>query len=1133
MWTRSFNCFLVTVLFPCVFLVGSGKVSANAPQNVENTAGAHDGHKGIRSYDDTGFPHDGNVNRDIKSYGAPSGHGAVHGTKGGGHGYNKHDDGCSKCKWENDEYWERDEPEEEGDENDGDECDDGQYRPDKIHYHGPGGGRHKPYPASVHKTGPTGVYVDSGIKGIGVPGGPSSGINYPAQGAGYTRPISGYETTSAPRPSWSTPFADAPKPGYGGVTSGAFGTTPSPWPEWNRRTTPSSFSSTPKPWTGDHDARFPASQQPGASVPNFGVTSKPEQGWNNNPFLSGFPSTVPHAPHAGSGIYSPSPYGNSQQNQNKPYGQPGTQSTYAGAYAGASVTPGIGNPGEPFNFGRKDHPFGFYKPVNTQTPHGPHSGTSQTPFNNNNPYGFGNYQPEPGSYSTQPTIVTNTFGTTKRPYGEIGPSKTVPGIQQNPFAPGKSPGSPSGSNVYEHPSVTKPSYTGSTPSWLNTGQTGSSTWHDARTTPYAGFGTTKTPFNNVNVPSSELSPPYEKIGPKQPGFNFASSSSTASASANAFATSPGTYSTTSTETYPFYGTTPAHRRDPNYTPGIQGSIGSTNPAYGSVPQGTYPNIGSSPNKQPGDGRGTWPNQGQPGYGNRPVCAGGNCGGTTSPQGSSNCGGCCGNYNCNSGCSKGTPGLCDGRAGPSQVNKTYYPAGTGDGNVPSIGSQYRPDSRPNIGAIYPGTQGTSITSETPISWNSVNPFLYPVGGNTPTSYWTETTEKPIGVGNPFLDPNFSSPKPGYSNTYNDKNVIPHAEGNTKPVGQGNLFLDGSNKKDDDKPIQGVIPLGEKIPGENNPFLTPLLNGGSSLGNPSYGKHPDKSGPSGSYPGAGPSGSYPGTGPSGSYPGAGPSGSYPGTGPSGSYPGAGPSGNYPGAGPSGSYPGAGPSGSYPGAGPSGNYPGAGPSGNYPGAGPSGNYPGAGTPGNYPGYGGVKGSNFDRTSLQDNRHSTGSNAQAASPGCKLGMFGCGTPGSGSYGTNKYPAGAFGGNIGVNPVNPGSAGNFPNTSGYPGINPGANHPGSEGNNLGTSIGGGQARAYAGSFSSAQASSSAQAASSSFAGSFSSALGPANNFGRNLSPNEPQNQGGPNSWASSGASAFASSSAGSWSGNRPVDVKG
>lgn len=456
--------------------------------------------------------------------------------------------------------------------------------------------------------------------------------------------------------------------------------------------------------------------------------------------------------------------------------------SYAGAYAGTSATSGIGSPYGEAPIGRKDHPFGLNKPVNTQPPHGAYDRTDQTPSNTDRVYGLGGYnKPGSDSHSTSPTTVTNIFGT-KGPHGGISSPRIVPGAQGNIF-PGKSPVSPTGSGVYEHPSVTKPSYGGSTSSWLDAGQpgSGSSLWHGTGTTSHAGFpvsntgfGTTKTPFSHVSIPSSTLTAPYDRAGPRQPGFNIASSSATANAGATAFGKFPDIYSTPSiTGTTPFYGTTPAHRGDPNYTPGVKGSVGSTKPVYGTVPHGpniegstwpgrqpgsstgpwssgkpgdgsritpgryspgasgilpskqpqgsgTWPtgqpasSSGSWPNKQPGDGSGTWPGQGQPGYGSGPGCPGGNCGSATAPQGGSNCGGCCGNYNCNGGCSgtgnnvPATHGLCGG-IGPSGVNKTYYPAGTGDGNVPNIGTVYGPDSSLNTGTQKP--------------WNPANPFLH--------------------------------------------------------------------------------------------------------------------------------------------------------------------------------------------------------------------------------------------------------------------------------------------------------------------------------------------------------------------------------------------------------------------------
>lgn len=110
--------------------------------------------------------------------------------------------------------------------------------------------------------------------------------------------------------------------------------------------------------------------------------------------------------------------------------------------------------------------------------------------------------------------------------------------------------------------------------------------------------------------------------------------------------------------------------------------------------GSYPGFGSGIglSKQPPGGSGAWPsNQPKDGSGPQPSiseCSSVNCGSAIS----SNCGG--GNYNCEGGCTGGdnnTPAthrLCgETTNGPSGVNKTYYPAGTGDGHVPNIGNIY--------------------------------------------------------------------------------------------------------------------------------------------------------------------------------------------------------------------------------------------------------------------------------------------------------------------------------------------------------------------------------------------------------------------------------------------------------------
>lgn len=96
-----------------------------------------------------------------------------------------------------------------------------------------------------------------------------------------------------------------------------------------------------------------------------------------------------------------------------------------------------------------------------------------------------------------------------------------------------------------------------------------------------------------------------------------------------------------------------------------------------------------------------------------------------------------------------------------------------------------------------------------------------------------------------------------------------------------------------------------------------------------------------------------------------------------------------------------------------------------------------------------------------------------CKLGIFGCGTPGSGSYET-KHPGRVLGG-IGGNSGNVGNVPGGPGDTGT-GINRdqfGTGHPAPAGSNLPGSFSG----AYAGSFSSAQASSFANAKTLPFSG--------------------------------------------------------
>ncbi|GAB1864546.1 Chymotrypsin-2 [Camponotus japonicus] len=991
--------------------------------------------------------------------------------------------------------------------------------------------------------------------------------------ASTSRPGQGWNTGFDNTP--TTDFSQKPAPGWnaGRQSTGSFGVTPKPEPNWNTGpdNTPAGglpFPRKPGSWSGTpgHGANFGTTPKPGQSW-NAPSGGKPEPSWNpdygtpagtsgcprpdssctqgkQGPVKLGAtpinidrtsdesPSGISSAgPQTGSGLSPPNSYGSPKENQNWPYGQSGIQST--GAYAGASVTSGVGNiphGGAP-NFGKKDHPF-VNKPMNTQTPY---SGVDQAHPN----ISGGTYSPgsvpdynKPGQESTWPSNVANTFGTTKRPFGGI--NSPGPGIQGNIFNSGKLPGSPTESGVY--PSITKPNYG----SGISPGQpaSGSNTWYNSGTTishtrfpAPTGFGTTKIPFGHTNIPGPSNS--YSGTGLKQPSFNAAGSSASASAGASAFGPFPSTYTpyiTPTTPTYegasdhpgvksssrPAYGVIPHTHPDAGtgawpgkqpgseITPGRQpgsgttlggypGSVSDTSPGKqpgdnsGSWPSkkpgdvgsniwpgqqpgsvsptwparqpgsgtgnwpsgkpgdgssatpGNYPGFGSGigPIKQPPDESGAWPSNQPDGSRTRPSeCSNVNCGNAIS----SNCGG--ENYNCGSSCTgrdNNTPAThrpcSEPISGPSGVNKTYYPAGTGDGHVPNIGNIYGSASPFNNGA-YPQNvgcrsgdnscnQGASVTPEDPVRWNSVNPFLF--GGSSNS----ETTIKPIGKGNPFLNSGWNEPKPEYSssNANNDRNVIPYDEENTKPFGRDNPFLN-DNRRGDTKvnPNESVIPLGGRKPEKYNPFFG-SANSGS--GSPSY-----TDGQPDGYPAS----------------------------------------------------------------------------------------------RKPESDGVKGGSRGVSPQQENSggvYPTDGNPGGVDPlRCKLGIFGCGTPGSGSYET-KHPRRVLGGIGGGG--NSGNVGNVPGGPGDPGtgVNRGqfdAGHSASAGSNLP-----GFSGAYAGSI--AQASSLANAKSLPFPGT----AGSGNDFGQARSGNWPssgaQNQGGSNSWASS--SAFANSNSGSWSGHYPTDVKG
>ncbi|XP_043513837.1 collagen alpha-1(I) chain-like isoform X2 [Frieseomelitta varia] len=165
---------------------GSAYAAADAWQPFPGS-GSHDGHKGIRSYDNDGS------NR-------PNADG------------NRRNAGCSKCKWEDDDYWEKgwEDEAEPDDKEDGDDCyDDGQYRGHDHGHHG-----NKGSPPGVQKLG---APNPSGASGVGTLGGPpvKQGDSGQQPGPGWTAGAPGIPS----KPTWNQGFDD-------GAGSQPFGNLP-------------------------------------------------------------------------------------------------------------------------------------------------------------------------------------------------------------------------------------------------------------------------------------------------------------------------------------------------------------------------------------------------------------------------------------------------------------------------------------------------------------------------------------------------------------------------------------------------------------------------------------------------------------------------------------------------------------------------------------------------------------------------------------------------------------------------------------------------------------------------------------------------------------------------------------------
>lgn len=299
----------------------------------------------------------------------------------------------------------------------------------------------------------------------------------------------------------------------------------------------------------------------------------------------------------------------------------------------------------------------------------------------------------PGSHAVFP--VSNTgFGTTKTPFSHV---SSTPGSSGSPYG-GARPkltgfnvassnavaGAVAGANAfgtsfgtYNTPGVTGTPFVDSTPSARTGGYAGvkgssgsviptyGTGHHGAQPGAWPDKQPGTTPGRQPNGGNSPLPNQQFESEISASGGHPGSGNWPSRQPGGGSATTPGGYFGSDSGTWPRGGITPSDHRGIGISPGRH-SAGST-----------------------------WPG-GQVG----PECTSGSCGSPNGPfSGSNSCGG-----NCGCGGESNAPtthGPCSGViSGPSGVNKTYYPAGTGDGSVPNIANTY--SSLPNTGSgAYPG------------------------------------------------------------------------------------------------------------------------------------------------------------------------------------------------------------------------------------------------------------------------------------------------------------------------------------------------------------------------------------------------------------------------------------------------
>ncbi|KOX79303.1 hypothetical protein WN51_09105 [Melipona quadrifasciata] len=732
--SKEVTRFLLTEISPTPGGTGSASAFASAYAAADpwqpfpgsgSLAESHDGHKGIRSYDNAG----GN---------RPNDEG------------NRRGAGCSKCKWEDDDYWEKgweDEAEPE-DEEDGDDCyDDGQY---KKHDHGHGHGNKGGSPPGVQKLGAPNT---SGATGVGT--GPTFGATPVKQGGPWNAksPVSGQQPgpgwTTGPgtpsKPTWNQGFDNGPTPS--GTGSRPSGNLPN---VGAARPADASGPKTGSECSGGYQHGTGCAQGSSGVGP---VKQLPLVGFNPGNVQKVAPSDYAAGPTV---VYNPQGSPTVQGCSNNPYdtscadksvdGTKPRDSSVVPSYGpsvGQGQHPGGGSPqssfGSPYdssarstgNTVRPVNPPNFNAVANTVSSSVAYASTGS---------GVGHPASWPSTpsptYSSGPLPGSPGFSGGHVPYGSQKPSHTnVKGrpsdttSKQDASKDGDSkifyvdvkpaPGSPMGVRPRTTTSIKKPSYQP-----VPYDSPGIKPFYQP--TPYGGPGTTKpsyqpTPYGGPSTVKPSYQPtPYDGPGTTRPPYQptpYGGPSTVKPSYQPAPYDGPGT-------TRPSYQPTPyggPSTVKPSYQPAPYDSPGITKPSYQPAPHGSTETTKSSyqfPSKDTNVG-----------------CT----------RGAEDCGSA-------SGCSGGT-------------NLNGSP-------------DYKPCGQPGL----------------PLG---VNKTSGPVGGG---QFAATTTSKPIGLGNPFLQPGIAGAFAGAtawsnvgsataSNPAHKKDVSIGGE-TTKPIGKDNPFLGGS-------------------------------------------------------------------------------------------------------------------------------------------------------------------------------------------------------------------------------------------------------------------------------------------------------------------------------------------------------